>query len=448
MNLAHKKVLVLGLAKSGMAAITLLLKHGCTITLNESKQREDLEEADALEASGVRLVLGEQPASLFEEDFDYVVKNPGIKYTEWFILRLQERHIPIYTEIEVAYQFAPSHHYIAVTGTNGKTTTVSLIGAILNDQFPGKAHVAGNIGTPLSEVVVREGLEDCSGHYIVIEFSNFQLLNIDTFRPEACTIINLTPDHLDYMRNVDEYYASKTRIYENQGSNDVFVLNMDDKNIQTYVKKNPPHGKIETLSLTSTADFSFDGVHLRHHNDILINRKDILMVGLQNVQNALMAMALCLAVGVDQTKMVQSIASFTGVEHRVEFVREVDGVRYYNDSKGTNVDATMTALKSFDNPIILLVGGKDKHLSMEPLKPYLTNVSLVIGYGACGERLVRDLVGDNGQVVETLDQAVALAKRHSHPGDVVLLSPTTSSFDQFKSFEERGRYFKRLVKAL
>lgn len=448
MDLNNKKVLVLGLAKSGMAAIALLYKHGCEITLNESKTKEQLPEYNKLLEMGITMVLGEQPAALFEGDFDYVVKNPGIKYTEWFILRLQERGIPIYTEIEVAYQLAPNHHYIAVTGTNGKTTTVTLIGEILKAKYQDRAHVAGNIGTPLCEVVLNHQLETCENHYIVIEFSNFQLLNIETFHPKACTIINLTPDHLDYMRNVEEYYLSKTRIYENQTAEDIFILNLDDDNINHYTTINPPHSTIQTLSLTQEADFYYKDGLLMHHNEVLMSRDEILMVGMQNVQNVLIAIALCLAIGVDLMTIKQCIQQFKGVEHRVEFVREVEGVKYYNDSKGTNVDATMIALKSFHQPTILLLGGKDKHLSMEPLKPYLTHVKQVIGYGACGKRLVEELVGNDGLVVETLDEAVLAAKQCATSGDVVVLSPSTSSFDQFKNYEERGRYFKAIVNHL
>ena len=196
-------------------------------TLNESKPLEALSEREELERLGVEIVAGGQPSELFERDFSFVVKNPGIKYTEWFIERLEDRGIPIYTEIELAYQLASWHHYLAVTGTNGKTTTVTLIGEILKKAFSGRTYVAGNIGTPLCEVLLEEKLDERQDCYLVLEMSNFQLLNIDQFKPEVATIINLTPDHLDYMRSLDEYYASKTRIYMNQDRQDQFVLNED-----------------------------------------------------------------------------------------------------------------------------------------------------------------------------------------------------------------------------
>jgi len=449
MNIEGKKVLVLGLAKSGLAAVLLLHKHGAVITLNESKPLEKLDHREELEKMNVRLICGGQPAALFEEDFDFVIKNPGIKYTEWFILRLQERNIPIYTEIELAYQLAPNHHYLAVTGTNGKTTTVTLIGEILKKAVGNKAHIAGNIGTPLCEIVFNEGLENQAGHDIVLEMSNFQLLNIEKFRPEAATIINLTPDHLDYMRTLDEYYASKTNIYMNQKENDIFVYNLDDENLSYYVNKYPPHGKMTTMSMISeSSDYHLQNGMIMKGQETIMPVSDIQIVGKQNVQNVMIAIAMCEAAGIERSIITEVIRGFAGVEHRVEFVRELNGVKYYNDSKGTNTDATIVAVDSFSCPIILLVGGKEKGLPMDELKKHLANVKLIIGYGACGKRLVDDLVGDQGIVVQTMNEALAIAQKTAQHGDVVLLSPTTSSYDQFSGFEERGRYFKKLVNEL
>lgn len=448
MEIAGKKVLVLGLAKSGMAAILLLHKHQAQITLSETKPLDKLEHQAELEAMGVRLICGELPRALFEEEFDFVIKNPGIKYTEWFILRLQERNIPIYTEIELAYQLAPHHHYLAVTGTNGKTTTVTLIYEILKAAFGKKAHFAGNIGVPLCEVVYEHQLETEENHYIVLEMSNFQLLNIEQFRPEVSTIINLTPDHLDYMRNLDEYYASKTNIYMNQENQNVYINNLDDQNIQDYMAKYKPHGQVVSLSMQHQADYHLENEMIMYHDKMIMPTSDIQMVGRQNIQNVMMAIAMCETVGVKRQVIVQTVKGFPGVEHRVEFVREVNGVKYYNDSKGTNTDATIVAIQSFTCPIILLVGGKEKNLSMATLKKNLSNVKQVIGYGDCGKRLVDDLVGEMGIVVVTMDEALQEARKVAIEGDVVLLSPTTSSFDQFSSFEERGRYFKALVQKL
>ncbi len=448
MTFQNKKVLVLGLARSGMAAIRLLHRQGAILTLNESKSEEQLNEIEELKAMNVNLVLGGQPAELFEEDFDFVVKNPGIKYTEWFILRLQERQIPIYTEIEIAYQLAPKHHYLALTGTNGKTTSVTLIYEILKKAFGNKAHFAGNIGKPLCEVVLEENLEAKRDHYIVIEMSNFQLLNIDTFKPEVSTVINLTPDHLDYMRNLDEYYASKMRIYENCTGNDTFIYNLDDLNVKEYVARFKPNATVKTLSMHTTADYHIQNGVILYKNSRVMKVDDIQMVGQQNVQNVMIAASMTHSVGVGFDIINEVVSNFAGVEHRVEFVRELEGVKYYNDSKGTNTDATIVAVKSFTCPIILLVGGKEKGLAMDELKQHLGNVKKVIGYGECGSRLVHDLVGEEGIVVTTMDEALIEARKIAIEGDVILLSPTTSSFDQFRSFEHRGEYFKEIVNKL
>lgn len=451
MEIKNQSVLVLGAARSGMAVVRVLAQKGARITLNESKSLEALKEREELESLGVEIIAGGQPEELFERDFSFVVKNPGIKYTEWFIERLEERGIPIYTEIELAYQLAPWHHYVAVTGTNGKTTTVTLIGEILKKAFPGRTYVAGNIGTPLCEVFLKEKLDERKDCYIVLEMSNFQLLNIDQFKPEVSTIINLTPDHLDYMRSLDEYYASKTRIYMNQDRQDFFVFNEDDPTILEYLKQYPPQAKIIPMTMKETKRVGRyhlkDGWIMDRDKNILSVDK-IQMVGRQNVQNVMIAIAFARALNVDESLIEDVISHFPGVEHRVEFVRELDGVRYYNDSKGTNTDATIVAVESFQQPIILLVGGKEKNLPMDELKKHLTNVKQVIGYGACGQRLVNDLVGENGLYFPTMEDALNQAKMLAVAGDIVLLSPTTSSFDQFKSYEERGVHFKELVMSM
>ena len=235
MNLSGKKVLVVGLARSGMAAIRVLKKLGAVITLSESKKKEDIKEIDFLNENGVEIVG--QDAEVFERDFDLVVKNPGVPFRSPAMQRLAERNIPVITEIELAYQVAKPQHYIAVTGTNGKTTTTTLVYEILKRAFPGKAHLCGNIGIPLCEIVMENGLMEEGGHYIALEISNFQLVNIDKFRPEVAVIINLTPDHIDVMGGLDAYYKSKTEVYRNMADSDVFLLNADDPVVKEYTDR-------------------------------------------------------------------------------------------------------------------------------------------------------------------------------------------------------------------
>lgn len=447
MDLSGKKVLVVGLARSGMAAIRVLKKLGAEVTLSESKKKEDIKEIGFLNENNVEIVG--QDMSVFERDFDFVVKNPGVPYRSPMMQKLQERNIPVITEIELAYQVAKPQHYIAITGTNGKTTTSTLTYEILRRAFPGKAHLCGNIGIPLCEIVMENGLMEEGGHYIALEISNFQLVNIDKFRPEVATIINLTPDHIDFMGSLDNYYKSKTEVYRNMAGNDVFLLNADDPVVKEYTDRYPVKCAKESFSTDSqSADCIAKDGYLEIKGEKIIPLNAIKIVGKHNLQNVMIAVSAAKAIGISNDIILDAVSSFKGVEHRIEFVREIDGVKYYNDSKGTNTDATITALKAFDRGVILLVGGFEKGLPMDEMKKHLGCVKKIIGFGACGARLVHDLVGEDGIVVTTLDEAVAEANKIAESGDTVLLSPTTSSFDQYTCFDERGDHFKKIINAL
>ncbi|MDY3087700.1 MAG: UDP-N-acetylmuramoyl-L-alanine--D-glutamate ligase [Oscillospiraceae bacterium] len=447
MDLSGKKVLVVGLARSGMAAIRVLKKLGAEVTLSESKKKDDIKEIGFLNENNVEIVG--QDMAVFERDFDFVVKNPGVPYRSPMMQKLQERNIPVITEIELAYQVAKPQHYIAITGTNGKTTTSTLTYEILRRAFPGKAHLCGNIGIPLCEIVMENGLMEEGGHYIALEISNFQLVNIDKFRPEVATIINLTPDHIDFMGSLDNYYKSKTEVYRNMAGNDVFLLNADDPVVKEYTDRYPVKCAKESFSTDSqSADCIAKDGYLEIKGEKIIPLNAIKIVGKHNLQNVMIAVSAAKAIGISNDVILDAVSSFKGVEHRIEFVREIDGVKYYNDSKGTNTDATITALKAFDRGVILLVGGFEKGLPMDEMKKHLGCVKKIIGFGACGARLVHDLVGEDGIVVTTLDEAVAEANKIAESGDTVLLSPTTSSFDQYTCFEERGDHFKKIINAL
>lgn len=447
MDLSGKKVLVVGLARSGMAAIRVLKKLGAEVTLSESKKKDDIKEIGFLNENNVEIVG--QDMEVFERDFDFVVKNPGVPYRSPMMQKLQERNIPVITEIELAYQVAKPQHYIAITGTNGKTTTSTLTYEILRRAFPGKAHLCGNIGIPLCEIVMENGLMEEGGHYIALEISNFQLVNIDKFRPEVATIINLTPDHIDFMGSLDNYYKSKTEVYMNMAGNDVFLLNADDPVVKEYTDRYPVKCAKESFSTDSqSADCIAKDGYLEIKGEKIIPLNAIKIVGKHNLQNVMIAVSAAKAIGISNDVILEAVSSFRGVEHRIEFVREIDGVKYYNDSKGTNTDATITALKAFDRGVILLVGGFEKGLPMDEMKKHLGCVKKIIGFGACGARLVHDLVGEDGIVVTTLDEAVAEANKIAESGDTVLLSPTTSSFDQYTCFEERGDHFKKIINAL
>ncbi len=447
MDFTGKKVLVVGLARSGMAAIKVLHKLGADIVLSERKPAEELKELATLKELGVTIV--DQSMEVFDKDYDLCVKNPGVPYRSPFMEALAQHGVPVITEIELAFQVAKPQHYIAITGTNGKTTTTTLVYEILNAAFPGKAHLCGNIGIPLCEIVMEEGLMEESDHYIALEISNYQLVNIDRFRPDVATIINLTPDHVDFMGSLEAYYKSKTEVYRNMKPEDTFILNADDPVLAEYVEKYPVPATVKSFSLdnTDTDNYVKDG-QLCVGDEPVLPLTSIRLPGKHNLQNVMIAVSVAKVLGIANETIKEVVEGFTGVEHRIEFVRELDGVRYYNDSKGTNTDATVTALKAFDKGVILLLGGFEKGLPMDDVKAHLGCVKKVIGFGACGPRLVADTVGEDGIVVTTLDEAVEEAVKIAEPGDTVLLSPTTSSFDQYTCFEERGDHFKKLVNEL
>lgn len=442
-----KKVLVLGLARSGMAAVKLLHKLGAVITVSEAKALSDIKELPELEKMGVRVV--NQDKEIFEEDYFLAVKNPGINGNLWFVKRLRERGISVITEIELAFMVSAYQHYVAITGSNGKTTTSTLAYEIIKAQYPDKTLLCGNIGVALCEMVLQYDLIHNEGYYIVLEISNFQLVDIVDFCPETAVIINLAADHLDFMGTEDAYFRSKLRVYENMKKGDLFLFNMDDELIGSYTKEVPVNCDVMTYSLEdSTADLYADREYVYLKGERFFPVSDIKVVGRHNVQNVLVGVASALKCGVSKENIVNAVGSFTGVEHRIEFVREKNGIRFYNDSKGTNVDATVTALKAFDCPVILLAGGHEKGLDLSPLKPFLKGVKLLVAYGECGGRIHKELSDCEGVLTDNLSLALEEAMKKALPGDVVLLSPTTSSYDQYSCFEERGEHFKSLVKSL
>lgn len=436
----------MGLARSGIAAAELLVKLGAQVTVSERKPKNEIDNADYLEGLGIRIISQDGPE--MNEDYFRVIKNPGINGKLPVIQQFVKRGIPVTTEIELAFDVCPDQHYIAVTGTNGKTTTCTLLYEVMCKAFPGKAYLSGNIGTALCRTIIDNNLTENPGNYIVLEISNFQLLDIIKFRPEVSVIINLAPDHLDFMGTEDAYYRSKARVYENQKEGDVYLKNLDDSLVSEYNEKLPVGCKTVTYSLVdSSADYYADEENLYADGKKMFPLDIIKVVGRHNVQNVLVAVAAAKSLGAADRDIISAIGEFKGVEHRIEYVREVDGVKYYNDSKGTNVDATVIALRAFKCHVFLLAGGHEKGLPLDALKPLLDNVTIV-AYGACGPRIYSELAKEDGVLLENLAQAVEFSHKNAKPGDVVLLSPTTSSFDQYKCFEDRGDHFKAIVNAL
>ncbi len=428
------KVLVIGAARSGIAASKLLVRHGYEVILTDMNEIENKEELLSL---GITIYDKGHPEALKNEEYTFVVKNPGIKYTVPFVKYFVDHKVPIFTEVEIGYRFAKKFHYGAVTGTNGKTTITTMLYEML--KYNDKAIVAGNIGYPLSELALRYEAEEKD---VALELSNFQLLGIDTFAPSVSVVCNLAPDHLDYMPNVESYYASKMKIYENCKEDDWFLRNVDDETVMQYAK-NIPCTVIDFSLKRSDVDlYRKDGaVYL--HNTLLFEEKTLPVVGEYNICNAMIASCMAYKLGVSIPDIQKAIANFKPVEHRLEYIGEKNGVRFYNDSKATNTHAVTAALKSFEKNIILLAGGHDKGISFDDLKQFDEKVKLCVAFGETREQFKE--IFHHVITKETMEEALQEAIAHSETGDVILLSPACSSYDQFPNYEIRGKLFKEMV---
>jgi UDP-N-acetylmuramoylalanine--D-glutamate ligase len=443
-DLAGKRVLVVGLARTGVVTAIFSAAYGATVTATDEKPEAELAEAAAkLRAAGVTLELARhRPESFLEQDL--IVVSPGVPAKLPQLEEARAKGIPVWSEVELAWRLLRGK-LIAITGSNGKTTTTSLVAHILKTaNIP--TLVGGNIGVPLLALV--ESSMDTT--VTVAEISSFQLETIEAFRPEIGVLLNLTPDHLDRHASFDEYARAKMRMFENQLDRDAALLNADDPEI---TKRMPSHGHIYWFSRQKRVAegaflrddqilFRIDGTEVA-----LARREDISLRGEHNVENVLAACAAAYLAGADPASIAMGVKTFKGVEHRLEFVADVGGINFYNDSKATNVDATMKAVEAFPGPLIVILGGKDKGSPYTPLRePLSKRARLAVLIGAAAEKIASDL-GDAVAVEKagTMDRAVQIAFKRAQPGDTVLLAPACSSFDQFENYEHRGRVFKELV---
>lgn len=426
-----KKVLVIGAAKSGIAAAKLLKRHGYEVILTDQKE---IKEKNELEEDGVIVYDNGHPASLKNTDYEFVVKNPGIRYNVDIIDYFVRNHVKIYTEIEIAYRYAKKFHYGAVTGTNGKTTITSMLEACLKMNH--RALAAGNIGTPLSEIVFKHEDEEKD---IALELSNFQLLGIESFRPEVSVVCNLAPDHLDYMPTLESYYESKMRIAMNQKEDDWFLRNVDDETVMHYAKNIQCEIIDFSLKRQDVDLYVCNGEALLRGKH-LFYVKDLKVVGEHNVSNAMIAAAMAIKMGVSYENVEKALKEFKGIEHRIEYIGEKEGVSFYNDSKATNTQAACIALASFEKNILLLAGGKDKGISFDELHDYDERVKHAFTFGQTKEKIAAEFT--HSTTCETMQEALEKAFDIAQKGDVILLSPACSSYDQFDNYEQRGDLFR------
>nr|WP_144597733.1 UDP-N-acetylmuramoyl-L-alanine--D-glutamate ligase [Aeribacillus composti] len=441
-----QNVLVLGLAKSGLRAAKLLHKLGARVTVNDMKPYEANDDVKELESLGIKLILGEHPEQLLEEhNIDIVVKNPGIPYTNPIVQKAASQNIPIITEVELAYQISEAE-IIAITGSNGKTTTTTLIYEML--KADGKQPLlAGNIGNVACEVVQEATKEQI----VVMEVSSFQLLGTIHFKPSVAVLLNIFNAHLDYHGTRENYMQAKGKIFSNQDDQSVAVINSDDQDVVRLSELS--NGK--KIYFSTNKEVS-NGAYIQNESiwydgEKIIDIKDIALVGKHNLENILAAICAVKAKNVGNKAIQKVLASFSGVKHRLQYVGEVSGRKFYNDSKATNILATTKALEAFSSPVVLLAGGLDRGNEFDELIPYLKHVKAVITFGQTAPKIKKAAKKAGIELIEHVDnveQAVFAAFRISDIGDVILLSPACASWDQYKTFEERGDIFINAVHKL
>jgi UDP-N-acetylmuramoylalanine--D-glutamate ligase len=449
-ELAGKQVLVVGLARTGVATALFCAAHGARVTATEERAESEIAEIAAkLRAVGVILELGGHVARTFVEQ-DLIVPSPGVPPMMPALAAARAIGIPVWSEIELAWRFLRGR-LICITGSNGKTTTTSLVGHILETaRLP--VQVAGNIGTPL---ISRVDLSSDSS-FTVVEASSFQLESIVAFRPDVAVLLNLSPDHLDRHGSFDGYARAKARLFENLREQDAAVLNADDAAVAQYA---PAHARVYWFSrqrrVASGCFLRDDEIVYRDAGEegaetVLLHRKDIGLRGNHNVENVLAAAAAARLAGVEPAAIAEGVRSFAGVEHRIEFVETISGVEYFNDSKATNVDATLKALDAFPGSVLLILGGKDKGSDYTLLRDALArHVCMALLIGSAADKIESQIAGVVPiERAGTMARAVEFAAERAQSGDTVLLAPACASFDQFENYEQRGRVFKQLVREL
>ena len=446
-ELRGKRVLVVGLAKTGVATSLFCAARGAEVTATDARGENEIGDSIVqLRAAGVNLELGGHRENTFFRQ-DLIVPSPGVPADAPLLRAARAKGVTIWSEIELAGRFM-NGRLIGITGSNGKTTTTSLIEHILKNA--GFATIlAGNIGTPLISRIEQTNDDTIT----VAELSSFQLELIETFRPNISVFLNLTPDHLDRHHTFEEYGAAKARIFGNQKEADSAVLNADDPASTPYAPTRPQVYWFSRKQRVAQGAFVRDHQIVFRQNGeemAVLKLQEIPLVGGHNVENVLAAVTTTRIAGANPAAIAKGVRSFAGVEHRLEFVAEVSGVRYFNDSKATNVDATLKALDAFPGRILIILGGKDKGSDYTVLrKPLREKAILALLIGAAADKIEKQIEGSVAiEGAGTIERAVEIASHAVRPGDVVLLAPACASFDQFQNFEHRGRVFKDLVHQL
>ncbi len=442
-KLKNSKIFVLGMARSGYEVSKYLSRYNNEIIVTDAKE-QDRDKVKELESLGVKVVITNKPADLLDETFDLVIKNPGIKYTNPLVVKANSLGIAVVNEMEVASYFFPKNlQVIGVTGSNGKTTTTNLIHEMLKASHK-NVIMAGNMGIPVCSIL--DNLTDDT--ILLLEVSIQQLCNLSHFKTNVSVLTNLTPTHIDFLDTYENYKNTKKRIFNNHSDEDIAILNMGNADEMELTKDIKSH-KIYFSSKVDT-DICVKGDYLNYFGEDIIKLEDIKLQGMHNYENACCAIGAVKQYGVSNEAITQVLKTFGGVEHRLEFVRKVNGVEYYNDSEATNTISTIIALKAFKKPEILILGGLDRGHSFDPLNDYIGNVKLVGCYGETKQKIEEWAHKMNlpVKVFDNLHDTTMYIASVASPGDVVLLSPACASWDQYKCCEDRGDEFKSIVNGL
>ena len=445
MNLKNKNILLVGLAKTGISTIKHLNKLGAKVVVNDIKDKDKLKGIldELSDLNNVEYILGYHPENV--DDIDMAVVSPGVPLDLPFILKLKSKNIEIIGEVELAYRLSQNPMFIGITGTNGKTTTTSLVGEIFKKANI-DTYIVGNIGNPVIDTVDTAN----ENSVLVTELSSFQLESIDTFKPHVSAILNFTEDHLNRHHTMEAYMEAKARIFKNQDEKDFCVLNYDDKDVRSL------SDNVKAKKIFFSRKKSLDcGIYLDEDNNIIINidkeikllnKDELSLPGNHNLENCMAAAAIAYVSNIDIDVIREVLKTFAGVEHRQEFVRNLNGIMFVNDSKATNPDSSIKAIESYNRPIVLIAGGMDKQSSFDEfLDAAKENVYALVLLGETAQKIkecAQNKGFDNITVVKDMKEAVNASYQIAKGGDVVLLSPACASWDMYKSFEVRGIDFK------
>ena len=443
----NKNVVVLGLARSGIAACKFLRKRNCDVTVNDMKKDEKKEILDELESLGVKVILGSHPDDLINKDVDYLIKNPGVPIDHKYVLKARELGIPVINEVEMAYLCIPKDKnikLIGITGSNGKTTTTTLIYEFLKKDKK-KVVLAGNIGYPLSNFV--DDLENDT--IIVMETSCQQLENLDKFNPDVAVMTNISEAHIDFMKTYEHYKYVKSKMLKNHTKDNVAILNSESSELLDAVKDSKSTKKYFS-SKGKIFGCYFDNNKIYYYDEEIVDIKNIKLRGIHNIENIMAAVMAVKEFNCSTDAIRSVLKDFNGVEHRLEYVDTINGRMFYNDTEATNIKCTQIALASFTEPTIILLGGLERGQNFDDLIPFMNNVKAIIAMGQCKERVKEfgDKLNIPTYVCDYITDATEKAYEVSEDGDVILLSPGSASWDQYKECEVRGTLFKETARRL